>query len=257
MPSATSSCSIPFSGGFVGLANFRTLVARREFLERAAQHRAVDGRLGAAAVRLRPDPGAAAQPAFPRPSRWSRRWSSCPGRCRTSCRASTGPGCSIPSSARCRIGWSRSASARRPTTSCPIPRRALWGPIIANVWWGIPFFAITLLAALQSIPRDIYEAAEIDGAGAVRALPLDHVALPGADHRHHGAAARRLDRQCRRSDRRHDPRRAGRFDPDRGELHLHPGLPAARFRLRLGDRDGAARAAPRLCLRARRAAAER
>jgi multiple sugar transport system permease protein len=45
------------------------------------------------------------------------------------------------------------------------PRTALWGPIVANVWWGIPFFAITLLAALQSIPRDIYEAAEIDGAG--------------------------------------------------------------------------------------------
>jgi multiple sugar transport system permease protein len=44
------------------------------------------------------------------------------------------------------------------------PERALWGPIIANVWWGIPFFAITLLAALQSIPRDIYEAAAIDGA---------------------------------------------------------------------------------------------
>jgi multiple sugar transport system permease protein len=41
----------------------------------------------------------------------------------------------------------------------------LWGPIIANVWWGIPFFAITLLAALQSIPTDIYEAAAIDGAG--------------------------------------------------------------------------------------------
>jgi multiple sugar transport system permease protein len=46
------------------------------------------------------------------------------------------------------------------------PRLALWGPIIANVWWGIPFFAITLLAALQSIPADIYEAAAIDGAGA-------------------------------------------------------------------------------------------
>jgi len=45
------------------------------------------------------------------------------------------------------------------------PHLALWGPIVANVWWGIPFFAITLLAALQSIPKDIYEAACIDGAG--------------------------------------------------------------------------------------------
>jgi multiple sugar transport system permease protein len=48
------------------------------------------------------------------------------------------------------------------------PSVAIWGPIIANVWWGIPFFAITLLAALQSIPQDIYEAASIDGAGSWR-----------------------------------------------------------------------------------------
>jgi multiple sugar transport system permease protein len=48
------------------------------------------------------------------------------------------------------------------------PQLAMWGPIIANVWWGIPFFAITLLAALQAIPRDLYEAAAIDGAGPVR-----------------------------------------------------------------------------------------
>lgn len=48
------------------------------------------------------------------------------------------------------------------------PNLAMWGPIIANVWWGIPFFAITLLAALQAIPRDLYEAAAIDGAGPVQ-----------------------------------------------------------------------------------------
>ncbi|MCM2474156.1 sugar ABC transporter permease [Rhizobium sp. CG5] len=48
------------------------------------------------------------------------------------------------------------------------PHLAMWGPIVANVWWGIPFFAITLLAALQAIPRDLYEAASIDGAGPVQ-----------------------------------------------------------------------------------------
>jgi multiple sugar transport system permease protein len=42
--------------------------------------------------------------------------------------------------------------------------------IIANIWYGIPFFAIMLLAALQSIPGELYEAAEIDGAGKVRRL---------------------------------------------------------------------------------------
>jgi multiple sugar transport system permease protein len=46
------------------------------------------------------------------------------------------------------------------------PEHAIWGPVIANVWWGIPFFAITLLAAMQSIPPDIYEAAAIDGASS-------------------------------------------------------------------------------------------
>jgi multiple sugar transport system permease protein len=48
------------------------------------------------------------------------------------------------------------------------PDHAIWGPIVANVWWGFPFFAITLLAALQSIPQDIYEAAQIDGAGPIK-----------------------------------------------------------------------------------------
>ncbi len=46
------------------------------------------------------------------------------------------------------------------------PDLALWGPIVANVWFGVPFFAITLLAALQSIPGELFEAAEIDGASA-------------------------------------------------------------------------------------------
>ena len=46
------------------------------------------------------------------------------------------------------------------------PRFAMLGPIVANVWFGVPFFAITLLAALQSIPDELYEAAAIDGAGA-------------------------------------------------------------------------------------------
>jgi multiple sugar transport system permease protein len=45
------------------------------------------------------------------------------------------------------------------------PSIAMWGPITANVWWGVPFFAITLLAAIQAIPNEMYEAAAIDGAG--------------------------------------------------------------------------------------------
>ena len=36
----------------------------------------------------------------------------------------------------------------------------------AMIWTGFPFYAISLLAALQSISDDLYEAARIDGAGA-------------------------------------------------------------------------------------------
>lgn len=46
------------------------------------------------------------------------------------------------------------------------PSLAMMGPIVANVWFGVPFFAITLLAALQAIPEDLYEAAALDGASA-------------------------------------------------------------------------------------------
>jgi ABC-type sugar transport system permease subunit len=42
-----------------------------------------------------------------------------------------------------------------------------WGAIlIADAWRNTPFMAIVLLAGLQVIPNDIYEAARIDGAGA-------------------------------------------------------------------------------------------
>lgn len=36
--------------------------------------------------------------------------------------------------------------------------------VIAELWRGIPFFAIMILAALQTIPREVYESAEVDGA---------------------------------------------------------------------------------------------
>jgi multiple sugar transport system permease protein len=43
---------------------------------------------------------------------------------------------------------------------------ALWSVVIATVWQGTPFWTMSYLAGLQSIPHDLYEAAEIDGAGA-------------------------------------------------------------------------------------------
>jgi multiple sugar transport system permease protein len=46
------------------------------------------------------------------------------------------------------------------------PVLAMGSVISVNIWRGTPFFAISLLAGLQTIPQDLYEAAAIDGASA-------------------------------------------------------------------------------------------
>ncbi len=48
------------------------------------------------------------------------------------------------------------------------PQLARAAVILVNVWRGIPFFAINLLAGLIAIPNDLYEAAETEGAGTLR-----------------------------------------------------------------------------------------
>ena len=48
------------------------------------------------------------------------------------------------------------------------PRLAMVSVIVAQVWKWSPFITLMLLAALQSIPEELYEAAKIDGAGFVR-----------------------------------------------------------------------------------------
>ena len=48
--------------------------------------------------------------------------------------------------------------------------------IMVNVWFGAPFFMIMYLAALKSVPDQLYEAAAIDGASAWQ--KLIHVTLP-------------------------------------------------------------------------------
>jgi multiple sugar transport system permease protein len=53
---------------------------------------------------------------------------------------------------------------------------AMAAVIAVNVWRGLPFFAIIVLAGLVSIPREYYEAAEVDGAGSWRRFC--HVTLP-------------------------------------------------------------------------------
>jgi multiple sugar transport system permease protein len=48
------------------------------------------------------------------------------------------------------------------------PSTALWALTFINIWSGYPFFMISLLAGLQGIPGDLYEAASVDGANAIQ-----------------------------------------------------------------------------------------
>lgn len=48
--------------------------------------------------------------------------------------------------------------------------------IMVNVWLGVPFMMVLLLGGLQSIPADLYEAAEIDGASSRQSFR--HITLP-------------------------------------------------------------------------------
>lgn len=48
------------------------------------------------------------------------------------------------------------------------PSWAMGTVIFVNIWRSFPYFTISLMAAIQAIPADLYEAAELDGAGAWR-----------------------------------------------------------------------------------------
>jgi multiple sugar transport system permease protein len=56
------------------------------------------------------------------------------------------------------------------------PWNARWSTIVANVWRGVPFVAISLLAGLQTISPSYYEASAIDGATPWQ--QFRHVTMP-------------------------------------------------------------------------------
>ncbi|MGC0328948.1 N-acetylglucosamine transport system permease protein [Streptomyces sp. SAI-170] len=56
------------------------------------------------------------------------------------------------------------------------PNMVLWMLLLVVVWHGVGFYLVLFSAAMQSIPRDIYEAALIDGAG--RAQSFFRITLP-------------------------------------------------------------------------------
>ena len=145
----------------------------------AAQH-AVAGRGdGDAAGRLRPRASAcsitkiktgaglfrtAVLPAVPRPAGGRARWpsSSCstPAPARST-RSSAGSACPQP-------GWFNDPAWSKPA-------------LTLLALWGIGDLMVIFMAALLDVPREQYEAAELDGAGALAAVPLRHAAAHLAD----------------------------------------------------------------------------
>ncbi|MES4906805.1 MULTISPECIES: sugar ABC transporter permease [unclassified Streptomyces] len=57
------------------------------------------------------------------------------------------------------------------------PTMAKISVIAVNIWLGVPFMLVALLGGLQSIPGELYEAAEMDGAGPWQRFR--HITLPG------------------------------------------------------------------------------
>jgi len=69
------------------------------------------------------------------------------------------------------------------TTSIPFfgtPQLALPSVILVNLWAGIPFFTLLLVAGLKGIDKEQYEAAAIDGANGWRQFL--HITLPGLQY---------------------------------------------------------------------------
>lgn len=71
---------------------------------------------------------------------------------------------------------------QRPLAWTADPNLALWAVVAVDVWKTTPFMTLLILAALQLLPGEIYEAAEIDGLGPVGrffrlTLPLIRPAL--------------------------------------------------------------------------------
>ena len=122
------------------------------------------------------------------------------------------------------------------------PAKALWVVTFVNIWSGYPFFMISLLAGLQGIPHDLYEAAAVDGANPWQKFrSVDPPAVAAGDHQH-GRTGPDLDLPAVRADLDDDRRRTAEQHRDAQHLHLQAGLQRVRVLDRLGRGRGRAAA---------------
>ena len=118
------------------------------------------------------------------------------------------------------------------------PSLALYTVVFITVWFLMGFYMMIFLGGLQDIPKEYYEAAEIDGASRVAALLVHHAAAaPAHELLHPADLARRRGggRPGLRPHLRDDQGRAGQRHAADRRLHLPAGLPVQRLRLRRGD----------------------
>jgi len=123
---------------------------------------------------------------------------------------------------------------------------ARWSVIFVNIWRGVPFVAITLLAGLQTVSPSLYEAANHRRRNAVAKVSLRHLPVADAHHRggddvfgavhlhrlpaHLGAHARRpRQRHASDGDARLPARHRRRLSRrGLGHRHRHDPVPARR-----------------------------
>ena len=103
---------------------------------------------------------------------------------------------------------------------------------VTVVWQSFPFIALSLLAGLQTIPKETLHAAAVDGAGPWQPLPAGDAPAAAADHRRAGRLLHDLGLQDLRPDLR-DGRRACPTAP-RTPPRSPPTARASRSPLRAG-----------------------
>ena len=116
------------------------------------------------------------------------------------------------------------------------PRTALHAVTFVNIWAGYPLYMVSLLAGLQGIPKDLYEAAGIDGANELQKFWYITIPqlMPIIDQ--HRAPRLHLDDAGLPAGLDDDGRRPDPCHRDAEHLHLQARVPGVRLLARLGER---------------------
>ena len=137
------------------------------------------------------------------------------------------------------------AGRRGGRTGWAIRELALWSVVGVIVWQFAGYSMVIFLAGLQSVPKEIYEAAAIDGGGPGAALLVGHPAAARAGVHHQPDAVDHRRDQALRPGVRADRRRAGARHRHPLDADLQGRLHAGRVRLQHRPRGRAHRSSSR------------